>query len=59
MTLAAEMGAVIMPPVPSFYARPGSIEEMVNYTACRALDQLGLLREEAYGRWNGMAAGTK
>jgi polyprenyl P-hydroxybenzoate/phenylacrylic acid decarboxylase-like protein len=56
MTYAAEMGAVIMPPVPAFYARPQSVAEIVDYTAHRALDQLGLLDDAAYARWQGMGA---
>jgi len=39
MTLAAEMGAVIAPPVPAFYANPTSLDEMINQTVGRALDQ--------------------
>ncbi|MGO7425329.1 3-octaprenyl-4-hydroxybenzoate carboxy-lyase, partial [Rhizobium ruizarguesonis] len=35
-------GAVIMPPVPSFYTLPKSIAEMVDQTVGRALDQFGL-----------------
>ncbi len=42
MTALSEMGAVIAPPVPSLYAKPVSIEEMVTYTAARALDLFGL-----------------
>lgn len=42
MAQAAEMGAVITPPVPAFYNRPRTIDEMVDYTVARALDQLGL-----------------
>lgn len=42
MTSLAEMGAIIMPPVPALYAKPGSIDEMVTYTAARALDLFDL-----------------
>ncbi len=38
MVKLSEMGAVIAPPVPSFYAKPANIDEMVTYTAGRALD---------------------
>lgn len=38
MTLATEAGAVIMPPVPAFYARPNSIEDIVEHSVGRALD---------------------
>jgi 4-hydroxy-3-polyprenylbenzoate decarboxylase len=42
MVRAAEMGATIAPPVPAFYIRPDSVERLVEYTAKRALDLLGL-----------------
>ena len=38
----AEMGAVIAPPLPAFYARPATIEEMVDQSVGRALDLFGL-----------------
>lgn len=56
MTYATEMGAVVMPPVPAFYARPQNIAELVDYTAHRALDQLGLQDEVSYARWRGMGS---
>ncbi|AYV44873.1 3-octaprenyl-4-hydroxybenzoate carboxy-lyase [Caulobacter flavus] len=42
LTRLSEMGAVIAPPVPAFYARPASIEEMVDQSVGRALDLFGL-----------------
>ena len=42
MTALTEMGAIIAPPLPAFYARPGSIEEMVDQSVGRALDLFGL-----------------
>jgi 4-hydroxy-3-polyprenylbenzoate decarboxylase len=42
MTALAEMGAVIAPPLPAFYARPASIEEMIDQSVGRALDVFGL-----------------
>jgi 4-hydroxy-3-polyprenylbenzoate decarboxylase len=47
---ACEMGATIMPPVPAFYAKPGSIEEMITQTVGRALDVLRL-PHPATARW--------
>jgi flavin prenyltransferase len=38
MTQLSEMGAVIAPPVPAFYARPASLDDMINHTVGRALD---------------------
>ena len=38
----AEMGAIIAPPLPAFYAKPRSLEEMVDQSVGRALDLFGL-----------------
>jgi len=46
----AEAGAVVMPAAPSFYSRPGTIEDMADYFALRVLDQVGL-RLEHPARW--------
>jgi 4-hydroxy-3-polyprenylbenzoate decarboxylase len=42
LTRLAEMGAVIAPPLPAFYAKPQSIAEMVDQSVGRALDLFGL-----------------
>jgi 4-hydroxy-3-polyprenylbenzoate decarboxylase len=42
MVRLAEMGAVIAPPMPAFYARPQSLEDMVDQSVGRALDLFGL-----------------
>jgi 4-hydroxy-3-polyprenylbenzoate decarboxylase len=42
MVRLAEMGAVIAPPMPAFYARPDSLEAMVDQSVGRALDLFGL-----------------
>ena len=42
MVRLAEMGAVIAPPLPAFYARPATLEEMVDQSVGRALDLFGL-----------------
>jgi 4-hydroxy-3-polyprenylbenzoate decarboxylase len=42
MLQLAEMGAVIAPPVPAFYARPAGIDAMVEHTVGRMLDLFGL-----------------
>ena len=41
MAALAEMGAVVAPPVPAFYARPQTIEEMIDHTLGRVLDMFG------------------
>jgi flavin prenyltransferase len=38
MTALSEMGAIIAPPVPAFYAKPDSLEDMIDHTVGRALD---------------------
>ena len=42
MAALAEMGAIIAPPVPAFYARPASLEDMIDHTLGRVLDLFGL-----------------
>ncbi|WP_029008951.1 UbiX family flavin prenyltransferase [Azospirillum halopraeferens] len=42
MTQLAEMGAVIAPPVPAFYARPRGIDDLVDHAVGRVLDLFGL-----------------
>lgn len=42
MLRLARIGVVIMPPVPAFYARPRSLDEMVDHTVGRALDHFGV-----------------
>lgn len=54
MQQAAGNGAVIMPPVPAFYGRPKTLDDVVNSTVGRALARLGL-RNRLYFEWLGMA----
>ena len=42
MTALSEMGAIIAPPVPAFYARPDTIADIVDHTLGRVLDLFGL-----------------
>jgi len=42
LTSLAEMGAVIMPPMPAFYNRPRDVNDVVNGTVARVLDRLSL-----------------
>nr|WP_231680962.1 UbiX family flavin prenyltransferase [Brevundimonas sp. AAP58] len=53
MTALAEMGTTIAPPLPAFYARPGSIAEMVDQSVGRALDLFGL-DWGSVKRWEGL-----
>jgi 4-hydroxy-3-polyprenylbenzoate decarboxylase len=54
MSLAAEAGAIIAPPVPAFYARPSSLVDMVDHTVRRSLARVGL-SEFAPPAWTGLA----
>jgi len=42
MVQATEMGAIIMPPVPAFYAKPATVEDIVDHSVGRALDLFGI-----------------
>ena len=52
MTAVTEMGAIVMPPMPAFYIRPTSIEEIVTQSVARALDLFDLDLGVAK-RWSG------
>lgn len=51
MLKLARMGVVISPPVPAFYSKPATIDALVNHTAARLLDQVGLHFDVS--RWAG------
>ena len=54
MTQAAEIGAVIMPPVPAFYHRPQTLDDVINQTVNRVLDQFDIsLPQDQFTRWHG------
>jgi polyprenyl P-hydroxybenzoate/phenylacrylic acid decarboxylase-like protein len=53
MTAVSEMGGIIFPPVPAFYALPKSIEELVAHTVARVLDLFGV-HSARLARWQGM-----
>lgn len=50
MLAVTEMGAIVMPPVPAFYARPDSLEAMIDHSVARALDLFGL-EPDGITRW--------
>jgi 4-hydroxy-3-polyprenylbenzoate decarboxylase len=50
MVQAAEIGAIIFPPVPAFYAHPATLEEMVDHTVGRMLARLGIAND-LYTPW--------
>jgi 4-hydroxy-3-polyprenylbenzoate decarboxylase len=51
MLKLARMGVVISPPVPAFYQKPATIDDLVTYTAVRLLDQVGIHLDA--DRWDG------
>jgi hypothetical protein len=52
MTRAADMGAHILPPIPSFYNHPKSIEDIVHQTIGKAFDYFGI-EHNLFKRWGG------
>mgnify|MGYP000113665505 FL=1 len=54
MTSVTEMGGIIFPPLPAFYHRPKSIEEMVDQTTTRILEMVGV--DVGGKKWEGMDA---
>jgi len=53
MTAVTEMGGIIYPPLPGFYHKPQSIEEMVDHTVGRVIDLFGI-EHALTPRWHGM-----
>jgi len=52
MTLLAEMGAIIAPPIPGFYNHPQTVMDIVDHSVDRVLDLIGL-PDAQVRRWNG------
>jgi 4-hydroxy-3-polyprenylbenzoate decarboxylase len=53
MAAVTEMGAIVFPPNPAFYLKPGSVDDIVANLAGRALDLLGF--DSDIARWEGPA----
>lgn len=53
MTRAAEIGATILPPIPAFYGRPQTVDDLIDGTVGRILLRLGI-DNELYTEWKGM-----
>jgi len=51
MVNVTEMGAVIMPPLPAFYTKPQSLDDIINHSAGRALDYFDIEAPEFMKRW--------
>jgi 4-hydroxy-3-polyprenylbenzoate decarboxylase/2,5-furandicarboxylate decarboxylase 2 len=56
MTAVTELGGIICPPVPAFYNRPVSIEDIVAHTVGRTLDLFGVPHDGMVHRWQGITA---
>ena len=52
MLTLAELGAVVLPPMPAFYQRPQTVEDIVNHTVGRVLERLGL-PQDLVPEWTG------
>lgn len=57
MALLAEMGAIIAPPIPGFYNKPETIEDLVDSSVDRVLDLMGL-PDNRIRRWEGPGLGA-
>lgn len=53
MVAVTEMGAVVCPPVPAFYTRPQSVEQLINHTVGRTLDLFDIPHDGLLTRWDG------
>jgi len=52
MTQVTETGAVLVPPLPAFYHRPRTLDDIINQSVNKALDQFGL-ELDLFKRWTG------
>jgi 4-hydroxy-3-polyprenylbenzoate decarboxylase len=54
MDMATELGAIIVPPMPAFYHKPGSVDDIINQTVNRLLDLVDVtLPQDLFTRWQG------
>ncbi|MCP5027551.1 MAG: UbiX family flavin prenyltransferase [Actinomycetia bacterium] len=56
MAQATEMGAIVHPPIPAFYTRPATVEEIIDDSIGRAIEHLGI-EVSGIRRWEGPPAG--
>ena len=54
MVSVTEMGAIIYPPVPAFYAKPATLSDLVDETVGRVLSLMGIDTEGLYKPWTGL-----
>ena len=54
MVQVSEMGAILLPPMPAFYHRPKTVDDIINQTVNRVLDVLKIeLEDDLFDRWTG------
>ena len=54
LTQVTEMGAIVVPPLPAFYHKPQTIDDIINQTVNRVLDVAGIdLPQDLFTRWDG------
>ena len=58
MTVAADLGAHILPPVPSFYHMPKTIEDIIDQTIGKVFDYMGI-EHKLFKRWKGVEHGSR
>lgn len=58
MTAVTEMGGIVFPPVPAFYTRPETLDEVVNHTVGRVLDLFDIEHRDLVQRWQGLSGPT-
>ena len=56
MQKVAELGGIILPPVPAFYTNPKSIEDLIDHTVGKILDIMEI-DHNLYRRWEGETTG--
>jgi len=57
MTAVTEMGGIVFPPLPAFYQKPASIDELVDHTVARVIDLFGVTQPIA-AAWPGMGGAS-
>lgn len=55
MTAVTEMGGIVFPPLPAFYQKPQSLDDMVDHTVGRVMDLFGIAQSLA-PQWQGLKA---
>ncbi|MFC1964540.1 UbiX family flavin prenyltransferase [Chloroflexota bacterium] len=58
MERLSEMGAIIMPPVPAFYHRPETIQDIIDHNIGKILDIIGI-EHNLFQRWSGLPGGEE